>query len=152
MVRDQQTRDRLAELSVPGAQRYVARLGVGEAPWNPLTPTSVPAAVVDTTDVPDTLIAPLRRASVVLVVCLDLRYVAATDQDLDRVGVVSGASVYPLVWNILLAARSEGYGGNLSTMVVPQEPQVQKLFSGFLTSVRSRRCWLSASRRDKSPN
>ena len=52
---------------------------------------------------------------------------AATDQDLGRVGVVSGASVYPLVWNILLAARGEGYGGNLSTMVVPQEPQVRKL-------------------------
>jgi nitroreductase len=128
VVRDQQTRDRLAELSVPGAQRYVAQLGVGEAPWNPLTPTSVPAAVVDTTDVPDTLTAPLRRASVVLVVCLDLRYVAATDQDLDRVGV-SGASVYPLVWNVLLAARGEGYGGNLSTMVVPQEAHVRKLLA-----------------------
>jgi len=59
--------------------------------------------------------------------CLDLRYVAATDQDLGRVGVVSGASVYPLVWNILLAARGEGYGGNLTTMVVPQEPQVKEL-------------------------
>jgi hypothetical protein len=80
-----------------------------------------------TPPVPDTLIAPLRRASVILVVCLDLRYVAATDQDLDRVGVVSGASVYPLVWNILLAARGEGYGGNLSTMAVAQEPQVQNL-------------------------
>jgi nitroreductase len=129
VVRDPQTRDRLAELSVPGAQRYVAQLGVGEAPWNPLTPTSVPAAVVDTTEVPDTLTAPLRRASVVLVVCLDLRYVAATDQDLDRIGVVSGASVYPLVWNVLLAARAEGYGGNLSTMAVPQEPQMRKLLA-----------------------
>jgi nitroreductase len=119
-VRDRQTRDRLAELSVPGAQRYVAQLGIGEAPC-------VAAADVETTEVPDTFIAPLRWASVVLVVSLDLRYVAATDQDLSRVGVVSGASVYPLVWNILLAARSEGYGGNLSTMVVPQEPQVQKL-------------------------
>jgi nitroreductase len=88
----------------------------------------VPAADVDTTEVPDSLIAPLRRASVVLVVCLDLRYVAATDQNLGRVGVVSGASVYPLVWNILLAARGEGYGGNLTTMV-PQEPQVQKLLA-----------------------
>ena len=39
VVRDQQTRDRLAELSVPGAQRYVAQLGIGEAPWNPLRPT-----------------------------------------------------------------------------------------------------------------
>ncbi len=127
VIRDQKTHDRLAELSVPGAQRYVAQLGIGEAPWNPLRPSGVPAADVDTTEVPDTLTAPLRRASVVLVVCLDLRFVAATDQDLDRVGVISGASVYPLVWNILLAARSEGYGGNLSTMAVPQEPQVQKL-------------------------
>jgi nitroreductase len=127
MVRDQQTRDRLAELSVAGAQRYVAQLGIGEAPWNPLRPSSVPAADIDTTEVPDAFIAPLRGASVVLVVCLDLRYVAATDQDLGRVGVVSGASVYPMVWNILLATRGEGYGGNLSTMVVPQEPQVQKM-------------------------
>jgi len=127
VVRDRLTHDRLAELSVPGAQRYVAQLGIGEAPWNPVRPSGVPASDVEITEVPDTLIAPLRRASVVLVVCLDLRYVAATDQDLGRVGVVSGASVYPLVWNILLAARSEGYGGNLSTMAVPQEPQVQKL-------------------------
>jgi hypothetical protein len=107
----------------------MAQLGIGEAPWNPLRPSGVPASDVDTTNVPDTFIAPLRRASVVLVVCLDLRYVAATDQILDRVGVVSGASVYPLVWNILLAARGEGYGGNLTTMVVPQEPQVQKLLA-----------------------
>ena len=127
VVRDQKTRDRLAELSVPGAQRYVAQLGIGEAPWNPIRPSGVPAADVDATQVPDAFIAPLRGASVVLVVCLDLRYVAATDQDLSRIGVVSGASVYPLVWNILLAARGEGYGGNLSTMVVTQEPEAQIL-------------------------
>jgi nitroreductase len=30
VVRDQQTRDHLAELSVPGARRYVAQLGIGE--------------------------------------------------------------------------------------------------------------------------
>ena len=50
------------------------------------------------------------------------------DQDLDRIGVVSGASVYPLVWNILLAARNEGYGGNLTTMAVPEEPQLRTLW------------------------
>lgn len=44
VVGDQQIRDHLAELSVPGAQRYVAQLGIGEAPWNPLGPSSVPAA------------------------------------------------------------------------------------------------------------
>src|SRR5258708_35233926 len=47
--------------------------------------------------------------------------------NLDRIGLVSGASVYPLVWNILLAARNEGYGGNLTSMAVPQEAQVREL-------------------------
>ena len=55
-----------------------------------------------------------------LVITVDLRYVAAMDQHLDRIGVVSGASVYPLVWNILLAARNEGYGGTLTTMAGPR--------------------------------
>ena len=66
-------------------------------------------------------------AAVVVVVCVDLGVVAATDQDLDRVGVVSGASVYPLVWNMLLAARNEGFGGTITTMAVAQEPAVKEL-------------------------
>ena len=37
--------------------------------------------------------------------------------------------MYPLVWNILLAARGEGYGGNLTTVVMPQEPQVQEVLA-----------------------
>ena len=52
--------------------------------------------------------APLLDAAVVLAVFVNLEVVAAVDQDLDRIGVISGASVYPLVWNILLAARNEG--------------------------------------------
>ena len=47
--------------------------------------------------------------------------------ELDRIGVISGASVYPFVWNVLLAARNEGYGGVLTTMVVPEEPRVKQL-------------------------
>ena len=60
-------------------------------------------------------------------VCLDLGVVAAIDQDLDRIGVISGASVYPFVWNVLLAARNEGFGGVLTTMAVAEEPQVKEL-------------------------
>jgi nitroreductase len=41
--------------------------------------------------------------------------------------VISGASIYPLVWNILLAARNEGYGGTLTTNVVAEEPRVRDL-------------------------
>jgi nitroreductase len=69
----------------------------------------------------------LHDAAVVLVVCVDLEVVAALDQDLDRIGVISGASIYPLVWNILLAARNEGYGGTLTTMAVAEEPRIREL-------------------------
>ncbi len=71
--------------------------------------------------------AQLLDAAVVLVVCVDLGVVAAFDQDLDRIGVVSGASVYPFVWNILLSARNEGYGGVLTTMAIAEEPRVKEL-------------------------
>jgi nitroreductase len=60
-------------------------------------------------------------------VCVDLQMVAALDKELDRVGIVGGASVYPLVWNILLAARNEGFGGTITTMAVAEEPRMRQL-------------------------
>jgi len=41
--------------------------------------------------------------------------------------VISGASVYPFAWNILLAARHEGFGGTITTLAVAEEPKVQAL-------------------------
>ena len=127
VVRDAQTRQRLAELGVPGARRYIAQLMAGENPWNPVHPTSVAPETIDNTDPPDIFIASLIQAPVVLVVSVDLEVVAAVDQNLDRIGLVSGASVYPLAWNILLGARNEGYGGTLTSMAIPQEAQVREL-------------------------
>jgi nitroreductase len=127
VVRDASVRQRLAALTVPGAQRYFAQLAASESPWNPVEPSGVPAETIAATTVPDEFTAPFRRAAVVLVVTVDLRYVAAMDQHLDRIGVISGASVYPLAWNILLAARNEGYGGTLTTMAVPEEVQIRDL-------------------------
>jgi nitroreductase len=127
VVRDATVRQRLAALNVPGARRYFAQLAAAENPWNPVEPSGVPAEAIAGTTVPDEFTAPFRRAAVVLVVTVDLRYLAAMDQHLGRIGVVSGASVYPLVWNILLAARNEGYGGTLTTMAAPEEEQIRDL-------------------------
>jgi len=126
-VRDATLRGRLGDLTVPGARRYFAQVAAGESPWNPIGRSSVAAETIADTAVPDEFTAPFRRAAVVLVITVDLTCVAAMDQHLDRVGVVSGASVYPLVWNILLAARNEGYGGTLTTMAVPEEAQIRDL-------------------------
>ena len=125
IVRDPQTREQLIELAIPGARRYIAQLRNGEGPWNPLQPCGVDEETIAAVEVPRQ--SPLREAAVVLVVCVDLAVVAAFDQDLDRIGLIAGASVYPFVWNILLAARNEGYGGVLTTAVVAEEPRAKEL-------------------------
>lgn len=127
VVRDQHTRQALATFTEPAAKRYVAQLQAHENPWNTIDPTTVAPETIASTPAPERLIEPVLQAAVVLVVCVDLKVVASTDQYLQRVGVISGASVYPFVWNILLAARHEGYGGTITTLAVAEEPQIQKL-------------------------
>jgi nitroreductase len=127
VVRDRATQDALAALTAPAAKRYAAQVKAGENPWNTIDATSVDARTIELTPAPARLTDPIRQAPVVLVVCVDLRVVASTDQDLERVGVVSGASIYPFAWNILLAARREGFGGTITTLAVAQEAEIQEL-------------------------
>lgn len=127
VVRDPQMREELIDCAIPGAKRYIAQLRNGEGPWNPVRPCGVDAETIAAVDVPNQ--SPLRTAEVVLVVCVDLNVVAAFDQDLDRVGLIAGASVYPFVWNILLAARNEGFGGVLTTAAVAEEPRIKDLLA-----------------------
>jgi nitroreductase len=127
IVRDSATRERLVEITLPGARRYHAQRLAGETPWSAYAPSRVTDEQVDQTTAPAAFIEPVRKAAVVLVVCVDLRAVAALDKDLDRVGMVAGASVYPFVWNILLAARNEGFGGTITTMAVAEEPALKAL-------------------------
>ncbi|MHB8576842.1 MAG: nitroreductase family protein [Dehalococcoidia bacterium] len=127
IVREPRTKAALAALAEPAAKRYAAQYAAGEGPWNPVTSTAVDAATIARTPAPRILTEPLKLAPVVLVVCVDLRAVAAMDQFLPRIGLVAGASVYPFVWNILLAARNEGYGGTITTLAIAEEPQVKAL-------------------------
>src|SRR6185503_4516237 len=68
-----------------------------------------------------------RQVPLLLVVTVDLGVVASMDQKLDRIGVISGASIYPFVWSLLLSARSEGLGGTLMTFLAAGEPEVKAL-------------------------
>jgi nitroreductase len=127
IVRDPQTRQALAQLAEPAAKRYAAQLQAGESPWNSIDPPSVDDATIAQTPAPARLTEPFIKAAVVLVVCVDLKLVASIDQNLQRVGVISGGSIYPFVWNLLLAARHEGYGGTITTLPVAQEGKIQAL-------------------------
>jgi nitroreductase len=127
VVREQKTREGLAAATVPAAKRYAAQVQVGESPWNTIDPTRVDAATVERTPAPARLIEPVLKAPVVLVIGVDLKVVASMDCELGRVGVISGASIYPFAWNILLAARHEGFGGTITTLAAAREPAVQAL-------------------------
>lgn len=127
VVRDAATKAKFGELSLPAAKRYAAQIKAGESPWNTIVPTKVSAEEIAATRPPSRLTDTFKEAPVVLVVCVDLKVVASSDQFLDRVGVISGASIYPFVWNILMCARQAGYGGTITTLAVAQEPELKKL-------------------------
>lgn len=127
VVREPATREALVAATEPAVRRYVAQGAAGQTPWTSLEDPVPTAEEIAATEVPPAFTEPLRTAGAVLVVLVDLAALATTDRDLDRIGIVGGASVYPLVWNVLLAARSEGYGGTITTMAVAQEQQVLDL-------------------------
>jgi nitroreductase len=127
VVRDAATRRALGELAIPAAKRYAAQVKAGESPWNTIVPPGPDGKTIEATPPPPNLTEPVMKAPVVLVLCVDLKVVASIDQDLDRVGIVSGASIYPFAWNILMAARHEGFGGTITTLAIAQEPKLQAL-------------------------
>ena len=125
VVRKKETKEKIAELAVPGAKKYAAQRFAGENPWNTIDPSNVSADEIEKTPPSPKLHMTYVDAPVVLVVCVDLKVVAAMDRYLDRIGLVSGASIYPFVWNILLAARNEGLGGRITTIPISKEPEIQ---------------------------
>ena len=129
VVRDQATKDALADLAAPAAKRYAAMIKAGESPWNSVHPTKVTDEIIEATPVPPHLVNSFKTADVVLVFLVDLGLVASMDQFLDRVGVISGGSIYPFVWNVLLAARQAGFGGTITTLAAAQESKVQALLN-----------------------
>ncbi len=128
VVREDASRAVLRDLIAPQMQRYVAQVKAGEAPLNTINPSRVSAEQIAQTQVPQTMLDNLTGAPVILLVFVDLSVLASFDSHLDRVGVISGASIYPFVWNILLAARNEGLGGTLTTFAAGAEEEVKAHF------------------------
>lgn len=62
-----------------------------------------------------------------LLIWLDLSVVAVTDADADRPSVIAGGSVFPFIQNIQLAARNEGLGTRITTLLSYEEDRVREL-------------------------
>ena len=128
IVRDQQKREQLVPLLKPVIQRYRAQVAAGENPFNTVIPTKITEAEIRQTELPAGFSDPYLKSPVLLLILVDLSVIASMDQALNRIGLVSGASIYPFVWNILLAARNEGLSGTLTTFAAVQEPAVMDMF------------------------
>jgi len=63
----------------------------------------------------------------IIVACAELAETHPTDTELDRLSIVGGASVYPIVQNLCLALRNEGVATTLTTLLCIFEPQVKEL-------------------------
>ena len=128
VIRDRAKRAALVDLIRPTMKRYFAQAAAGENPFNTIVPTTVGDAEVAAAQVPSGMIESMVEAPVLLLVAVDLRVLASFDSTLPRVGVISGASIYPFVWNILLAARNEGLGGTITTFLAPAEAEARTMF------------------------
>ena len=129
VVRNKETRLALKPLIEPVFRRYLAQVGIGESPWNTVHQTVLTQEQINQQELPEGFVDNLVGAPVLLLVFLDLSVVASFDSEAERVGVISGGSIYPFVWNILLSARNEGLGGTLTTFVGGNEVELRQLLN-----------------------
>lgn len=134
-IRTPATKQAVLDATMPIARRYVAGRAAGEQPFTDLAPSSVTDADVEAvTAEAAAWYTVLAQAPVLLVIGIDRRKMAAVDIGLDRVGIAGGASIYPFVHNVLLAARARGMSGVLTTFASGAEPAVQRIV-GFAPEV-----------------
>jgi nitroreductase len=120
IVTDAGLREQLAALYLPHWQEYLRAMMGGSVRVDAL-----PRGVQDA----DRFAQNLARIPVLAVVCARLADCHATDQDLGRLSVVGGASIYPAVQSFLLACRAQGLGSALTTLLCREEPRVKALLA-----------------------
>lgn len=130
VVRDPAKKQALRELYFPLWRNYLEAAGVGEIA---IRGNAIPKLLKDA----DIFADNFHKVPVIVVVCAHMEDIHPTDLELERDPIVYGASVYPAVQNMLLAARAEGLGGSLTTLLCAEEPKVKALLNipdGYATA------------------
>ena len=128
-------RERLRDAYLDAWHDYVGHLLAGLIPFSPLATDAERRAAAAQRDAaiaasrPEGFAENLHAVPAMLVIGADLAALAATDRDLDRYSIVGGASVYPFVWSILLAAREHGLGGVMTSVATRNEDAVRDILS-----------------------
>lgn len=124
VVRDIGLREELAALCRPVWQDYME---IGASGATPFAAVGDPPVSQPLDPVPNPVLDGIAQTPVVLVVAADLGNIAMMDKDLDRATLTGGASIYPFVHSILLAARDHGLGGVLTTFLARAEEAARPL-------------------------
>jgi nitroreductase len=132
VLKDPAVRRRIRELYQLGWREYIAHVRAGLVPFAARDAGRWPGPAVDLaaardTPAPDTFGDNLEHVPALLLILADLGALATVDNGLDRQSIIGGASVYPFCHNLLLAARNEGLGGVLTSVLARQEPAVKQL-------------------------
>lgn len=126
VVEDATVRRVLADRSAEVWRRYLTEQAAGYRAFSVIRPA--PPGLTEPEGLPPyPMFAHIESVPVVLVVVVDLATLAVLDRDLTRIPIAPGASIYPFVHNVLLAARDEGLGGVLTTFLAAREPEVTEL-------------------------
>jgi nitroreductase len=136
VVKDPAKRRALRDLYLDGWYEYLAMGAAGLVPMNPLADRAEEAAAIahapafaEAGASNPGFAETLDTAPALLLVLADLAVLATIDRDLPRYTFVGGASIYPFVWSLLLAARTEGLGGVTTTVAIRREAEVKALFA-----------------------
>ena len=130
VVKNPETKQALGHLCLPALRVYGVQRSSGESPWQSVHSTNVDVQTVwndESIRAVIPMFEDLSQIPTVLVIAVDLEVIASMDKNLDRVGIISGGSIYPMAWNILLGARNEGFGGTLTTLLAANEAKAQEL-------------------------
>jgi len=132
VLEDPQVRARIRDLYVLAWREYMAHVDAGLVAFAPIDDGNWTGPAVDleqarATPSPMPFADHLDEVPVLMVVVVELAALAALDNGLGRQSIVGGASVYPFCHNVLLAARDQGLGGVMATVLCRQEPAVQEV-------------------------
>jgi nitroreductase len=132
ILKDPAIRKRIRELYQLSWREYAAHLREGLVPFAPRERGRWPGPAVDLdqarqTPAPNEFGDSLEHAPVLLLIVVELGAWACMDNGLDRQSFIGGGSIYPFGHNLLLAARNEGLGGVLTSVLAREEPAVRKL-------------------------
>ena len=132
VVRDPAVRRAVRDAYGLGWREYMAHVRVGQVPFAPLEQGSWSGPAVDLeearrTEAPNPFADHLDTVPVLLMVWVELAALATVDNGLGRQSIAGGGSVYPFCHNVLLAARNEGLGGVMTTVLAREEQAMREL-------------------------